>query len=126
LAWLRLTRQGDAARIVQIRNFVATVRENEDKEATMKNSARFILAAFAVAFAGHAFAQTSGVTREQVNQELIQTQAQGLLPAHNDYPPSARTIARNKTIYTIRHSSEQAESSNGMGAAMPANGTSAD
>ncbi|MFP3605911.1 DUF4148 domain-containing protein [Paraburkholderia sp. SIMBA_053] len=92
----------------------------------MKKSAKFILAAFAVTFAGHAFAQTSGFTREQVNQELIQAQAQGLLPTHNDYPPSARTIARNKAIYAIRHGSEQAGSSNGMGPAMPANGTFAE
>lgn len=93
----------------------------------MKNFARFILAAFAVGFAGHTIAQTSGVTREQVKQELIQAQAQGLLPSsHNDYPPSARTIARNKTIYAIRHSSEHAGSSNVTGAARPSNGTSTD
>jgi hypothetical protein len=102
------------------------VPDDYGKEATMKNSARLILAAFSVAFAGHAFAQTSGVTREQVNQELIQSQAQGLLAAHNDYPPSARTIARNETIYAIRHHSERTGSFNGTGAAMPANGTSAD
>jgi len=93
----------------------------------MKNSAKLMLAAFAVGFAGHAFAQTTDVTREQVEQELIQAEAQGLLPsARNDYPPSERTIARNKRIYAVRHNYEQTGTSNVTGFALPENGTSAD
>ncbi|WP_183081499.1 DUF4148 domain-containing protein [Paraburkholderia fungorum] len=41
-----------------------------------------------------------GKTRAQVRAELLQAQRAGLAPVHkNDYPPSAETIARNRTRF---------------------------
>jgi len=54
----------------------------------------------------NAFAQTSsdGLTRTQVHAQLIEAQADGLLPVpKNDYPPSPKTIAHNKQLYAIQH-----------------------
>lgn len=54
----------------------------------------------------NAFAQTSqdGLTRAQVHEQLIEAQADGLLPVpKNHYPPSAETIARNKELYAFQH-----------------------
>jgi hypothetical protein len=43
-------------------------------------------------------------TREQVYQELIQAQRDGLLPTRDvDYPPSEETIRRNKELYAIAY-----------------------
>ncbi|WDD90551.1 DUF4148 domain-containing protein (plasmid) [Burkholderia sp. FERM BP-3421] len=43
-------------------------------------------------------------TREQVYQELIQAQRDGLLPTRDvDYPPSEETILRNKELYAISY-----------------------
>ncbi|WP_225031632.1 DUF4148 domain-containing protein [Paraburkholderia sp. XV] len=50
----------------------------------------------------NAFAQASpdGLTRAQVHAQLLDAEADGLLPVpKNDYPPSAQTIARNKELY---------------------------
>lgn len=42
----------------------------------------------------------TGKTRAQVRAELLQAQEAGLVPIHtNDYPPSAETIARNRTRF---------------------------
>ena len=54
----------------------------------------------------NAFAQPTqaGLTRAEVRAQLIQAEADGLIPAgKTDYPPSAETIARNKELYAIRH-----------------------
>jgi Domain of unknown function (DUF4148) len=43
-----------------------------------------------------------GKTREQVRQELIQAQRDGLLPtSKTDYPPSPELIARNRALYEV-------------------------
>ncbi|SMF99594.1 DUF4148 domain-containing protein [Burkholderia singularis] len=45
---------------------------------------------------------SSGKTREQVRQELIQAYHDGLLPTSKlDYPPSEATIARNKELHRL-------------------------
>ncbi|GJH28593.1 hypothetical protein AWB71_05072 [Caballeronia peredens] len=45
-----------------------------------------------------------GKTRAQVVAEMIQAQRDGLIPtSKNDYPPSERTIERNKELYRIRN-----------------------
>ena len=62
--------------------------------------------ALGLAFGSSAFAQstTPEMTRAEVHQQLVQAEADGLLPTHkNDYPPSATAIARNKEIYAIQH-----------------------
>ncbi|HEV3423454.1 MAG TPA: DUF4148 domain-containing protein [Paraburkholderia sp.] len=47
----------------------------------------------------------TGKTRAEVRAELVQAEAQGLLPVgENNYPPTAQQIARNREIYQIRHS----------------------
>ncbi|MGV7245118.1 DUF4148 domain-containing protein [Caballeronia sp. M23-90] len=44
-----------------------------------------------------------GKTREQVIQELIQAERDGLVPtSRSDYPPSDRLIELNKERYTVR------------------------
>jgi hypothetical protein len=46
----------------------------------------------------------AGKTRAEVRAELVQAEAQGLLPtSKNDYPPSPQEIARNQAEYQIRH-----------------------
>jgi uncharacterized protein DUF4148 len=54
----------------------------------------------------NAYAQTSapGLTRAEVRAQLVQAEADGLVPLHKtDYPPSPTTIARNKQLYAIQH-----------------------
>lgn len=54
----------------------------------------------ALALSPAAFAQ--GKTRDEVRQELIRAQHEGVVPAgKNDYPPSAAFVARNKELHAI-------------------------
>lgn len=54
----------------------------------------------ALALSPAAFAQ--GKTRDEVQQELIRAQHEGVVPAgKNDYPPSAALVARNKELHAI-------------------------
>ncbi|CAM8755957.1 DUF4148 domain-containing protein [Burkholderia pseudomallei] len=54
----------------------------------------------ALALSPAAFAQ--GKTRDEVRQELIRAQHEGVVPAgKNDYPPSAALVARNKELHAI-------------------------
>ncbi|CAJ2761135.1 Uncharacterised protein [Burkholderia pseudomallei] len=54
----------------------------------------------ALALPPAAFAQ--GKTRDEVRQELIRAQHEGVVPAgKNDYPPSAALVARNKELHAI-------------------------
>ncbi|VBU23309.1 Uncharacterised protein [Burkholderia pseudomallei] len=54
----------------------------------------------ALALSPAAFAQ--GKTRDEVRQELIRAQHEGVVPASkNDYPPSAALVARNKELHAI-------------------------
>ncbi|MCX4164229.1 MULTISPECIES: DUF4148 domain-containing protein [Paraburkholderia] len=49
-------------------------------------------------------AVNTGKTRAEVRAELIRAEADGLLPvSKTDYPPSAQTIARNRTEYQARY-----------------------
>ncbi|SMG23084.1 DUF4148 domain-containing protein [Paraburkholderia susongensis] len=74
------------------------------------------LLTLAIGLPAGAYAQTTssdGVTRAQVRAELIQAQRDGTVPAPDwDYPPSARTIARNRELYAITHGEEHATASN--------------
>jgi hypothetical protein len=46
--------------------------------------------------------QQMGKSREQVRQELIEAQRQGLIPnTEADYPPSQRSIDANKARYAV-------------------------
>jgi hypothetical protein len=67
----------------------------------------------------NAYAQStsSGLTRADVYAQLVQAEADGILPYHRtDYPPSPATIARNKEIYALRHSHD---TTNAMVSAQP-------
>jgi hypothetical protein len=45
-----------------------------------------------------------GKTRAQVRAELVEAQRAGLIPfPKNDYPPSAKTIARNRALFQLSH-----------------------
>ncbi|MDN7933853.1 DUF4148 domain-containing protein [Burkholderia metallica] len=72
----------------------------------MKLVAAFVLAALSLPFGTQAFAQSTQapLTRAEVRQQLIDAEADGLLPWNrNDYPPSASQIARNRQLYAIAH-----------------------
>ncbi|MFP3565111.1 DUF4148 domain-containing protein [Paraburkholderia sp. SIMBA_030] len=72
----------------------------------MKLLTAVALAALSLPFGTNAFAQTStsGLTRAEVHAQLVEAEADGLVPApKNDYPPSAQTVAHNRELYAIRH-----------------------
>lgn len=72
----------------------------------MKIVAAFVLAALSLPFGTQAFAQSTQapLTRAEVRQQLIDAEADGLLPSNrNDYPPSASQVARNRQLYAIQH-----------------------
>lgn len=77
----------------------------------MKLLTAFAVTVLSLSFGIDAFAQTSpqGLTRAEVKSQLVEAQAEGLVPApRNDYPPSAQVIARNREIYAIQHSTDGA------------------
>jgi hypothetical protein len=83
------------------------VSANTVKEQVMKWPA-FAFGVFTLAATGTVAAQethaSQTMTREQVREELIQAQRDGLLPYKRyEYPPSDATIARNKQLYAITH-----------------------
>jgi hypothetical protein len=54
-----------------------------------------------------------GKTHEQVYQELVQAEQEGLVPVSRyDYPPSARTIERNRERYAATHGGSVAADAN--------------
>ncbi|HIC7210549.1 DUF4148 domain-containing protein [Burkholderia stabilis] len=72
----------------------------------MKLVAAFVLAALSLPFGTQAFAQSTQapITRTEIRQQLIDAEADGLLPSNrNDYPPSASEIARNRQLYATQH-----------------------
>lgn len=72
----------------------------------MKFTAAIAVAALALSTIGTVSAQESpvGKTRAEVRAELIQAEAQGLLPTRkDDYPPSAATISQNRALYAEQH-----------------------
>jgi hypothetical protein len=72
-----------------------------------KLSISLLLTAMTLGIASHASAQTTGLTRAEVRQQLIQAEAQGLVPTGpTDYPPSARTIERNKASFAEQHEAD--------------------
>jgi hypothetical protein len=80
----------------------------------MKKTILMLIASLTVGMAAQAHAQASGLTRADVKQQLVQAEAQGLLPSNGpDYPPSARTIARNKAAFAEQHENEAATSYGG-------------
>jgi hypothetical protein len=75
----------------------------------MKKTVLLLLASLAIGVAGQASAQTSEITRAEVKQQLVQAEAQGLLPANGvDYPPNAAAIARNKAAFQAREQAHAA------------------
>jgi hypothetical protein len=72
----------------------------------MKILTNAIIAALGLAFGASAFAQTSApeITRAQVRAQLVQAEADGLLPTgRNNYPPSPETIQHNREIWAAAH-----------------------
>ena len=72
----------------------------------MKLLTAIAVAALSLPFGATAFAQSnpSGLTRADVIAQLKQAQAEGVVPtSNNDYPPTAKEIARNREIYAIQH-----------------------
>ncbi|WP_406868889.1 DUF4148 domain-containing protein [Paraburkholderia fungorum] len=77
----------------------------------MKLLTAFAVIAFSLSFGANAFAQSSpgSLTRAEVYAQLVQAEADGLVPApRSDYPPSAEAVARNREIYAIRHGTDAA------------------
>ena len=77
----------------------------------MKLLTAFAVTVLSLSFGTNAFAQTSphGLTRAEVKSQLVEAQAEGLVPApRNDYPPSVQSIARNREIYAIQHNTDGA------------------
>ncbi|MFM0665040.1 DUF4148 domain-containing protein [Paraburkholderia sediminicola] len=77
----------------------------------MKLLTAIAVAALSLPFGANAFAQSnpSGLTRADVMAQLQQAQEEGLVPTpNNDYPPTAREIARNREIYAIQHGKDGA------------------
>ncbi|WP_250454005.1 DUF4148 domain-containing protein [Caballeronia sp. ATUFL_M2_KS44] len=70
----------------------------------MKKIVCLMLASVSLGVTFQASAQTRELTRAQVEQQLVQAQAQGLLPSNGvHYPPNARTVARNHATYAAQH-----------------------
>ncbi|WP_423395975.1 DUF4148 domain-containing protein [Burkholderia sp. LMG 21824] len=72
----------------------------------MKLVAAFVVATLSLPFGTQAFAQSTQapLTRAEVRQQLIDAEANGLLPFNrNDYPPSPAQIARNRELYALQH-----------------------
>jgi hypothetical protein len=83
----------------------------------MKLLSAFVLAALSLPFGTSVYAQSSapGLTRAEVRAQLIQAEKEGLLPwSRGDYPPSERTVERNRELYAIRHPSSASTSSASM------------
>jgi hypothetical protein len=60
-----------------------------------------------------------GLTRAQVLADLVNAEREGLVPTTDgDYPPSDRTIARNRELYAISH--RQPNMAVGAAQSMPA------
>ncbi|MFL9984628.1 DUF4148 domain-containing protein [Paraburkholderia sediminicola] len=86
----------------------------------MKLLTAFAITALSLSFGANAFAQssTSGMTRAEVRAQLVQAEADGLVPApKNDYPPSAEAVAHNREIYAIRHGTDGASLTKTAGSA---------
>ncbi|BCF92192.1 DUF4148 domain-containing protein [Paraburkholderia largidicola] len=84
----------------------------------MKLPTLFAVTVLGLAFGANAFAQTPShsVTRAEVHAQLVEAQADGLLPVpKNDYPPSADTIARNKELYAIQHHHSASDTASSTG-----------
>ncbi|VWB16736.1 DUF4148 domain-containing protein [Burkholderia lata] len=72
----------------------------------MKLVAAFVVATLGLPFGTQAFAQSTQapLTRAEVHQQLIDAEADGLLPFNrNDYPPSQAQIAGNRQLYARQH-----------------------
>jgi hypothetical protein len=72
----------------------------------MKSIATLAAGMMALTAGVNVYAQqtSSGLTRADVYAQIVQAEADGILPFHrNDYPPSPATIARNKELYALRH-----------------------
>ncbi|HEY1999758.1 DUF4148 domain-containing protein [Paraburkholderia sp.] len=79
----------------------------------MKLNRYLALAAVAgalLSFGQASFAQSAdttantGKTRAEVRADLVQAEAQGVIPGHKtDYPPSPQQIAQNRATYQARH-----------------------
>ncbi|WP_429576516.1 DUF4148 domain-containing protein [Paraburkholderia sp. UCT70] len=75
----------------------------------MLSSVAVAPAAVSLTFGSSASAQTAipGMTRAEVRQQLVQAQADGLLPVpENNYPLPATRIGRNKELYAIGYQND--------------------
>ena len=77
------------------------------------NAARLFtlsIAAMTMIGAVSSAAQAQGKSREQVTQELVKAQHDGVTPtSKTQYPPDANTIARNQQTHAVtRHKGEKA------------------
>ena len=91
----------------------------------MKLLTSVAVTALGLVFGTNTFAQTTTpeLTRAEVRAQLVQAEADGLLPVRkNDYPPSPATIARSKQLYAIQHNDE---GSNAMASAANQTGSDA-
>jgi hypothetical protein len=94
----------------------------------MKLLTAFAVTVLSLSFGANAFAQSSpsGLTRAEVRAQLVQAEADGLVPSpKEDYPPSAQAIARSKEIYAVRHGTDVASmTKTASTAAVPSESTS--
>ncbi len=82
----------------------------------MNRAVKLLISALSVGFAATAVAHAGELTRAEVQQQLVQAEAQGLVPSSGtDYPPSARAIARNQRIYAAQHKSDTSKAARQTG-----------
>jgi acyl-coenzyme A synthetase/AMP-(fatty) acid ligase len=72
----------------------------------MKSTIATVITVLACLSASAAFAQSppsTGLTRAQVREQLVQAERDGIIPTTDaDYPPSDEEIARNKAVYQLQ------------------------
>ncbi|WP_118183859.1 DUF4148 domain-containing protein [Paraburkholderia phosphatilytica] len=92
----------------------------------MKILTNAVIAALGLAFGASAFAQTSApeLTRAQVRAQLVQAEADGLLPTNrNNYPPSPAVIQHNREMWAAAHHDDVSTTAS---ASSPANSIAGD
>jgi hypothetical protein len=78
----------------------------------MKSKIASVITILACLSASAAFAQSSsstGLTRAQVREQIVQAERDGTIPTTDaDYPPSSEEIARNKAVYELQFGKSEA------------------
>jgi hypothetical protein len=82
-----------------------------------------LLASMSPGVAFQASARTRELPRAEVKQQLVQAQAQGLLPSNGaHYPPNARTVAHNPALFATKHGAHSTSTNLGYGGVVAGHG----